>query len=102
MTKTARNAPCATYDREEEPNPVGCTWFNNPPMPSGRQNAPREVTPVPAGYAQPQAVPEKSTPTRPTAAGRGLAATGSSLLPAATGLALAGLALAVHRRRRSA
>jgi hypothetical protein len=100
VTKTARNAPCSTYDREEQRNPVGCTWFTSPVMPAARQNAPRELTPVPAGYQPPAAPGKTAIPPKP--AGNGLAATGASLVPAAAGLAVAALLLAAHRRRRSA
>jgi hypothetical protein len=101
ITKTARNVTCATYDRDEQRNPVGCTWFNSPKMPAARQNAKGETTPIPAGYQPPAAVAAKGeAPTKPAA--NGLASTGLSLLPAVAGLGLAGVALSVNRRRRSA
>lgn len=99
VTKTALNAPCATYDREDEPNPVGCQWFTSPVMPSNRENAPGETTPVPAGQGP---APANPTTANPGNQGGGLAATGGPLLPAATGLAVAGLVLLAHRRRRAA
>ena len=37
--KSASLAPCATYDREDNPNPPGCDWFVTPPEPEGRQTA---------------------------------------------------------------
>jgi len=98
VTKTARNVPCATYDRVEEPNPVGCTWFNSPVMPANRENAPGETTPVPAGSGTTTTPPVA----KPTASGGRLAATGGGLLPAAAGLVLAATIMAVHRRRRHA
>jgi hypothetical protein len=35
VKKTALNAPCAEYDREDNPDPPGCTWFDTPPRPQG-------------------------------------------------------------------
>jgi hypothetical protein len=32
--KTAAEAPCATWDPDEQPDPPGCTWFTTPPRPS--------------------------------------------------------------------
>jgi len=48
VTKTARNAPCATYHREDEPDPAGCDWFNTPAKPALRQAAPGEANAAPA------------------------------------------------------
>lgn len=36
-TKSATLVPCATYDREDDPDPVGCDWFRTPAPPGGRQ-----------------------------------------------------------------
>jgi hypothetical protein len=33
--KLAREAPCATWDPRDNPDPPGCTWFTTPPRPSG-------------------------------------------------------------------
>jgi hypothetical protein len=101
LAKTAQNAPCATYDREEEPDPAGCTWFDSPVAPAGRVQAPGQSSAPPAGSGNPPAKPTVVKP--PTAAGGdgNLAATGGSLLPAALGLVLAAGALVAYRRTRS-
>ena len=40
VDKTARQAPCATWDPHSNPNPPGCDWFTTPPKPgSGRARA---------------------------------------------------------------
>jgi hypothetical protein len=99
LTKTARNTPCATYNREDEPAPPGCDWFEDPVMPAGRQEAPGEAAPAPAaGGGQPGPGPR---PQDPVPAAAGLPATGSSLVPGLAGLVLAGAAYGVWRRRWS-
>jgi hypothetical protein len=35
--KSATLVPCATYDREDNPDPEGCDWFDTPPEPEGRE-----------------------------------------------------------------
>jgi hypothetical protein len=35
--KSAGLVPCATYDREDNPDPPGCDWFETPPEPEGRE-----------------------------------------------------------------
>ena len=42
---TASNAPCATYNREDEPDPVGCNWFDSPPKPTATSGDPFPVVP---------------------------------------------------------
>jgi hypothetical protein len=37
LVKSAGLVPCATYDREDEPDPFGCDWFDSPTAPEGRQ-----------------------------------------------------------------
>lgn len=111
LTKTAQNAPCATYNREDMPDPPGCNWFDSPVQPAGRQEAPGETTAPPAGSAGPTsgapgaAAPatgaQAQAPTTTSVRGRGLAATGGTLLPALGGLLLAGAAYAVWRRPRA-
>ena len=49
VTKSATMAPCATYHREDEPDPPLCDWFDSPAVPAGRQEAPGEQTPAPPG-----------------------------------------------------
>ena len=111
VTKTALMASCATYNREDQPDPPGCDWFENPAVPAGRQEAPDGSTAEPAGRGE-------AAPAAPTSGGAGLpapAATGSTLvgarslpatgvalLPALAGLALAGSVLHLRRRQRAA
>jgi LPXTG-motif cell wall-anchored protein len=96
VKKTALNAPCAEYDRDDNPDPPGCTWFDDPPRPAARREAPGES----AGTAP---SPSSSATARPAAAPAApashLPSTGSTLLPAVAGLLLAGMVLVVHRRR---
>jgi hypothetical protein len=54
--KVAEVAPCATYDREDNPRPPGCDWMNTPDRPA-RDEGPRdphvsEVCPAPDGHAE--------------------------------------------------
>jgi hypothetical protein len=37
LVKSAQLAPCSQYNRETNPDPVGCDWFDTPPKPTGRQ-----------------------------------------------------------------
>ncbi|MGH3441775.1 MAG: hypothetical protein ACRDUY_06975, partial [Nitriliruptorales bacterium] len=37
--KSAGLAPCAPYDREDNPDPPGCDWFDDPEEPEGREAA---------------------------------------------------------------
>jgi hypothetical protein len=103
LTKTARNAPCATYNREDEPDPVGCNWFDSPVKPAARQDAPGETAPPAGGSGGSgsggsggQGAPAQP----PLAAPSGLPATGGSLLPGLAGLVLALCAYGVWRRWR--
>jgi hypothetical protein len=94
LKKTALNAPCAEYDRDDNPAPPGCTWFDDPVRPAARQNAPGE------GATASSPSPARPRPAAaPAAPAANLPSTGATLLPAVVGLLLAGLVLAVHRRR---
>jgi hypothetical protein len=42
LAKTAQMAGCAEYNREDNPDPPGCDWFDDPSEPEGRQSAPGE------------------------------------------------------------
>lgn len=99
LATTAQNAPCATYNREDEPAPPGCDWFDDPQRPAARQDAPGETTAPPPAQEAPQ---EQAAPPPPGPPGAGLPATGGSLLPAMAGLGLAAAAYGVWRRRSSA
>ncbi|MBK5306918.1 MAG: right-handed parallel beta-helix repeat-containing protein [Frankiaceae bacterium] len=99
VTKTARNAPCATYQREDEPDPAGCDWLDSPTKPAARRDAPGEASAAPA----PPAGGGNATPAAPApSAGGSLPTTGVSALPAIAGVLLAGAVLLVHRRRTRA
>ncbi|HWH32201.1 MAG TPA: right-handed parallel beta-helix repeat-containing protein [Egibacteraceae bacterium] len=37
--KSATLVPCATYDREDNPDPDGCDWFDDQQEPAGRQES---------------------------------------------------------------
>ncbi len=37
VVKSAQLVPCATYDREDQPAPPLCDWFDTPTPPAGRQ-----------------------------------------------------------------
>ncbi len=94
LTKSARYAPCSEYNREDNPDPVGCDWFDSPPVPAGRQAAAGQADPRPVATRAP------ADQARPAdASGRGLPATGGSLLPGLLGLALSAGAYLVWRRR---
>jgi hypothetical protein len=93
VTKTALNAPCAEYDRDDNPDPPGCNWFDSPARPAARRDAPGEGTPAAASPAASR--PAAAAP----ASGGSLPTTGVTLLPTLTGLLLAGLVLVAHRRR---
>ena len=97
VKKTALNAPCAEYDRDDNPDPPGCTWFDDPPKPAARRDAPGESASAPSPSSSPTGA--AAAPAAP--ASDSLPSTGATLLPAVTGLLLAGLVL-VARRRRSA
>lgn len=101
LSKTARNAPCATYNREDEPSPVGCDWFDDPQRPAARQEAPGETS-APAPPAEEAPEEQAAAPQPAPVVGAGLPATGGSLLPALAGLGLAAAAYGVWRRRWSA
>ena len=45
--KSAGLVPCATYDREDEPEPTGCDWFDNPDEPAGREDGSSQPAPDP-------------------------------------------------------
>ena len=105
--KTAQMAPCATYHREDEPDPVGCDWFDNPVEPPGRQAAPGDEAFVGRGDGggTTQAAPPAGSglprvDAAPVAA-RSLPTTGVAFVPALAGLVLAGTVLHLRRRTRA-
>ncbi len=99
VVKSAGLIPCSQYNREDEPDPAGCDWFEDPVQPAGREEAAGEEAAPAAGSGTPVAAGTKATSST-TGVAR-LAATGSPLLGGLLGLLLcAGLAFAYDRRRR--
>lgn len=94
--KSAALVPCATYDREDEPDPEGCDWFDTPAEPAGR-----EADDEPAGGdpSTPAAPPAEAPP---ATSGRGLPATGGGLALVLAGLVTAAGALVLRRQRKGA
>ncbi len=45
--KSAGLAPCASYDREDNPDPEGCDWFDSPTEPAGREDGGPQPAPDP-------------------------------------------------------
>ncbi len=39
VVKSAGLVPCSQYDREDNPDPTGCDWFEDPAEPAGRESA---------------------------------------------------------------
>ena len=110
VAKTAMMAGCSTYDRNTEPDPVGCDWFDSPAEPAGRQTALGVAEQPPAGAGEddgePAAIGRDGGAGVPsplgsttTVASRSLPATGGTLVPAVAGLVLAGAVLHLRRRR---
>jgi LPXTG-motif cell wall-anchored protein len=106
-------APCATYNREDEPDPPLCDWFDNPAVPAGRQAAANEEPvagggdggasgPAPGAGGPGSGENTGTAPTTPVANSRSLPATGAAWLPAVAGLVLGGAVLGLRRRARTA
>ncbi len=112
VIKSASMISCATYNREDSPDPPGCNWFDSPAEPAGRQAAAGEAAPAP-GPADPApapapgdvapvglVAPEQVVQAAPARV-LGLPATGGTLLPALVALVLAGTLMALRRRSRA-
>ena len=113
LVKSASMVSCATYNREDEPNPPGCNWFDSPAEPAGRESVAGEPSePVGAGGGSagpggglggaPVAPVGLGLPAAPAAAPArvlGLPATGGTVVPALAALVLAGTVLVLRRRR---
>lgn len=98
FVKSAGLVPCATYNREDQPDPAGCDWFRTPPEPEGREQAPGSVVDEEEVEASVDASDDPvPAPGVPVAAGPSLPATGSSALLLG-GLAALGAALRLRRR----
>jgi hypothetical protein len=93
--KDATLLPCSEYNREDNPDPVGCDWLDSPAEPAGRQAAPDDD-------AQDAAVAgvTAQAPPQPARAPSRLPATGSPAWVFGAGTALAALALGLRVRRR--
>lgn len=90
--KSAGLVPCAQYDREDNNNPEGCDWFDDPAMPDGRQTAAGEQEPEqPAPDPDDDGGAAPSEPTLPT--------TGGGIAIALLGVGLLGGAVRLHRHR---
>jgi hypothetical protein len=106
LVKSASMVSCATYNREDQPDPPGCNWFDSPSEPEGREPAPGEPAAAsassttgsgdtaPVGMIAPQAAPA----TVPRVLG--LPATGTTIVPALGALVLAGTVYGLRRHRR--
>lgn len=103
LVKSASMVSCATYNREDEPDPPGCNWFDSPAEPEGREAAPGEAAPAqPAAGAETAPVGLVAPAAAPAAPATvlGLPATGGTVVPALGALVLAGTVYALRRRRR--
>jgi hypothetical protein len=98
--KSAQLAPCATYDREDNPRPPGCDWMDSPPEPEGRESG---ATSAGTAAAAPDAAADEDLAAAPatTRTGPGLPATGGGVLVVLLGLASLGLAGRLRPRRRA-
>ncbi|HWH27497.1 MAG TPA: right-handed parallel beta-helix repeat-containing protein [Mycobacteriales bacterium] len=103
VAKTVAMAGCSTYDRNAEPDPAGCDWFDSPAQPAGRQAAPGESGGAPAGAGDDDVAATAARggggDATAVVAARSLPTTGGALLPAVAGLVLAGSVLRLRRRR---
>jgi hypothetical protein len=106
VVKSAGLVPCSEYNREDNPDPIGCDWFDNPTPPAGRQAAPGQPA-VPAaadaipGITLAEAAGFNRAPA-PSTAGGGLAATGGPMTLALLGvLGSLGLLIALDQRRKA-
>jgi hypothetical protein len=102
VVKSASMVSCATYNREDMPDPPGCNWFDSPAEPAGREDAPGEpaAPPAPAeGETAPAGLVAEAAPQAAPARVLGLPATGGTLLPALGALVLGSAVWALRRRR---
>lgn len=99
LVKSAQLAPCSAYNRDTNPDPAGCDWFDTPPEPAGRQSADTAAG-AGARNAQPRTAVAGRSTVRAGAAGQ-LAATGSDPVAPLIATVLLGLAIVVRRRLRA-
>jgi len=96
VVKSAQLAPCSAYNRETNPDPAGCDWFDTPPRPAGRQSAAAGgVTAARPAAFQPEVAGRSTTR---AAGAQQLAATGGDPAGPVAGTLLVGLALVLRRR----
>ncbi|MDP3712277.1 MAG: right-handed parallel beta-helix repeat-containing protein [Mycobacteriales bacterium] len=96
-TKSVGLLPCSQYNREDNKDPVGCDWFDNPTPPTDREAAPGQPARPPASADLPGiSASSASLAARDTAPG--LPATGGSWLLGLAGAGLVGAVLAARRR----
>ena len=105
VVKSASMVSCATYNREDMPDPPGCNWFDTPAEPAGREEAPGEEAPAAAsassdGEVAPAGLVAPAAPQAAPARVLGLPATGGTLVPALGALVLGSAAWTLRRRRR--
>ncbi|MBW3663761.1 MAG: right-handed parallel beta-helix repeat-containing protein [Actinobacteria bacterium] len=93
--KSAGLAPCAPYDREDNPDPPGCDWFDDPVQPAGREGPGTQPAPDPDEDDDPAPPPVDAAP-----AGPSLPTTGSGVALIVGGIALLGAAVRLGRRNR--
>jgi hypothetical protein len=87
--KSAGLVPCAMYNRDSNPDPDGCDWFDDPTMPEGRVAADGEAPP-----AAPEPEDDGAAPAAPT-----MPTTGGGIAIALMGVGLLGAAGRLHRHR---
>lgn len=93
--KSATLVPCSQYNREDNPDPDGCDWFDSPTAPADREAAPGQPARPPASADIPGISPGPGTV---ASGGSGLPATGGSWALGIAGAGLVGMVLAVRRR----
>ncbi|HET9516688.1 MAG TPA: right-handed parallel beta-helix repeat-containing protein, partial [Actinoplanes sp.] len=102
--KSAGLVPCATYDREDNPDPPGCDWFITPQEPEGRESASGNGGSDGNGGGTDGEGGDDGALAADDEAGAGsgpsLPATGGGALLALLGAAGLGTAAAIGRRRR--
>ena len=91
VVKSAGLVPCSQYDREDNPAPDGCDWFDSPAEPEGRETAGGG-----GGDEEPAPAP---VPAPDGGDGSGLPATGGPFGIALLGLGLVAGARRIHRAR---
>lgn len=93
--KSAPLVPCATYDREDNHDPPGCTWFDDPQEPQGRQEQGGTLgAPDPAEDREAAAGADRGG-----SGGSGLPATGGGIALALLGVGAGAASIFLRRHR---